>query len=133
MNLEVGDDDLTADKDYKHVFKRFRNLCLHKAGFTVHGVQIMPSLLHAHLADNGLNTVRINNLLNLHDKHDVKLAYDLLKEIWSLPEIPASTNPRPGFTATRDGSPYNGGSLPTSSHAVYLCGSHFIRTTQTFE
>ena len=22
MNLEVGDDDLTADKDYKHVFKR---------------------------------------------------------------------------------------------------------------
>ncbi len=102
MNLEVGDDDLTADKDYKHVFKRFRNLCLHKAGFTVHGVQIMPSLLHAHLADNGLNTVRINNLLNLHDKHDVKLAYDLLKEIWSLPEIPASTNPRPGFTATRD-------------------------------
>ncbi|SJL10364.1 uncharacterized protein ARMOST_13750 [Armillaria ostoyae] len=102
MNLEVGDDDLTADKDYKHVFKRFRNLCLRKAGSTVHGVQIMPSLLRAHLADNGLNTVRINNLLNLHDTHDVKLAYDLLKEIWSLPEIPASTNPRPGFTATRD-------------------------------
>jgi hypothetical protein len=22
MNLEVGDDDITADKDYKHVFKR---------------------------------------------------------------------------------------------------------------
>ncbi|KAK0223852.1 hypothetical protein IW262DRAFT_1547431 [Armillaria fumosa] len=102
MNLEVGDDDLTADKDYKHVIKRFRNLCLLKAGFTVHGVHIMPSLLCTHLVDNGLDTVRINNLLNLHDKHDVKLAYDLLKEIWSLPEIPVSTNPRPGFTTTRD-------------------------------
>ncbi|KAK0451744.1 hypothetical protein EV421DRAFT_1060672 [Armillaria borealis] len=102
MNLEVGDDDLTTDKDYKHVFKCFRNLCLRKAGFTVHGVHIMPSLLRAHLADNGLNTVRINNLLNPDDTHGVKLAYDLLKEIWSLPEIPASTNPHPGFTATRD-------------------------------
>ncbi len=28
MNLEVGDDDLTADKDYKHIFKRLRNLML---------------------------------------------------------------------------------------------------------
>jgi len=28
MNLEVGDDDVTADKDYKHIFKRCRNLLL---------------------------------------------------------------------------------------------------------
>ena len=28
MNLKVGDNDLTADKDYKHVFKRLRNLLL---------------------------------------------------------------------------------------------------------
>ena len=26
LNLFVGDDDLTCDKDYKHIFKRFRNL-----------------------------------------------------------------------------------------------------------
>ena len=26
LNLFVGDNDLTCDKDYKHVFKRFRNL-----------------------------------------------------------------------------------------------------------
>jgi len=28
MNLEVGNDDVTADKDYKHIFKRCRNLLL---------------------------------------------------------------------------------------------------------
>ena len=28
MNLEVGDDDITVDKDYKHVFKWLRNLLL---------------------------------------------------------------------------------------------------------
>jgi hypothetical protein len=28
LNLHVGDDDLTCDKDWKHVFKRFRNLLL---------------------------------------------------------------------------------------------------------
>ncbi|KAK0194400.1 hypothetical protein F5146DRAFT_1101975 [Armillaria mellea] len=87
MNLEVGDDDLTADKDYKHVFKRFRNLCLRS------------KRIHT---DNGLDTVRISNLLNPRDKHNVNLAYNLLKEIWSLTETPASTNPRPGFIATRD-------------------------------
>ena len=26
LNLFVGDDDLTCDKDYKHIFKRFQNL-----------------------------------------------------------------------------------------------------------
>ncbi|KAF8152208.1 hypothetical protein B0H34DRAFT_664334, partial [Crassisporium funariophilum] len=28
MNFRVGDDDLTCDKDWKHIFKRFRNLLL---------------------------------------------------------------------------------------------------------
>ena len=28
MNLEVGDDDVTADKDYKHIFKWCQNLLL---------------------------------------------------------------------------------------------------------
>ena len=28
MNMEVGDDNLTADKDYKHVFKQLQNLML---------------------------------------------------------------------------------------------------------
>lgn len=28
MNLEVGDDDITADKDYKHIFKHCQNLLL---------------------------------------------------------------------------------------------------------
>jgi len=30
-------------------------------------------------------------LLNLEDRQDVKLAYDLLHEIWSLSEVPSGT------------------------------------------
>ncbi|TFY77572.1 hypothetical protein EWM64_g6442 [Hericium alpestre] len=32
MDLHVGDDDLTPDKDYKHVFKCLQNALLHKKG-----------------------------------------------------------------------------------------------------
>ena len=53
MNLEVGADDITCDKDYKHVLKQFRNLTLRGRGFKVHGVQIYTSVLWAHLRQNG--------------------------------------------------------------------------------
>ena len=35
MDLHVGDDDLTCDKDWKHVFKRARNLLLRARGVVV--------------------------------------------------------------------------------------------------
>lgn len=102
MNLEVGDDDLTADKDYKHVFKRLRNLLLRIRGLIIHGIHITPAVIRSHLRSNGLTSTRIDSLLKPEDKQDVKLAYDLLHEIWSLP--PASKSDlslRPGFTNTR--------------------------------
>lgn len=40
MNLLVGDNNLTADKDYKHIVKRLRNLLLRKMGVMVNGVHI---------------------------------------------------------------------------------------------
>ncbi|KAG6882604.1 hypothetical protein C0993_009871, partial [Termitomyces sp. T159_Od127] len=40
MNMEVGDDDLTANKDTKHVIKRLRNLTLHEKGVMVEDVHI---------------------------------------------------------------------------------------------
>ena len=78
MNLEVGDDDIMADKDYKHVFKRCRNLCLHVRGIKLHGIEILPSILRMHLLDNQVLQVHVDSLLKPEDKQDVKLAYDLL-------------------------------------------------------
>jgi hypothetical protein len=87
MNLEVGDDDVTADKDYKHIFKRCRNLLLRERGTKVHGVDILPSMLQSQLWQNKVSAVQINNILKPDDKQDVKLAYDLLSQIWALPSL----------------------------------------------
>ena len=96
MNQEVGPDDITCDKDYKHVLKRFRNLTLRSRGFKVHGVQIYTSVLWAHLRQNGVPNSHIKSILKPDDKQDVKLAYDLLHDIWSLPTI---TNLPPSLSA----------------------------------
>jgi hypothetical protein len=100
MNLEVGEDDLTADKDYKHIFKRLRNLFLRLRGFMVHGIHITQAVVRSHLRSNDVDPIRVDNLFKPEDKQDVKLTYDLLREIWSLP--PASAPSRPGFSDTRD-------------------------------
>lgn len=102
MNLEVGDDDLTADKDYKHVFKRIRNLLLRTRGLKVHGVHILSSVIRSHLLDNGSSITHINSILKPEDKQDVKLAYDLLREITGLPTVPETTDRGPGFQDARE-------------------------------
>ncbi|KAF8216255.1 hypothetical protein K438DRAFT_1901897 [Mycena galopus ATCC 62051] len=95
--ISVGEDDLTGDKDYKHVFKRGRNQLVRELGMKVFGVHITPAILCAHLQSAGLSTQHIHAVLNPEDKQDVKLAFDLLKDIWSLP--PAPTDARPGFAS----------------------------------
>jgi hypothetical protein len=99
MNLQVGDDDLTADKDYKHVFKRLRNLLLRENGSIVHGVHLKPSVLRSHFHNNNMTLMRINYLLNPNDRQDVKLAYDVLREVWTLPD--SGPDARPGFYQAR--------------------------------
>jgi hypothetical protein len=99
MNLEVGDDDITADKDYKHIFKRLRNLLLRDKGLYVHGVHIRPAVVRSHFASNNLTSTWIDYLLNPNDQQDVKLAYDMLQEIRSLPNPHADA--QPGFHQTR--------------------------------
>ena len=78
MNLKVGDDDITTDKDYKHVFKHLRNLMLLQCGFLMHRIHITPTVIQSHLRSNSVSSVHIGNLLKPEDKQDVKLAYDLL-------------------------------------------------------
>lgn len=78
MNLEVGDNDITADKDYKHIFKRIQNLCLQDARFNVltHHIKLAGSQVHMH--HNGVSIQHTGYLLNLNDRQDVHLAYELL-------------------------------------------------------
>jgi hypothetical protein len=97
-NLEVGDDDITADKDYKHIFKWLRNLLLRDKGLYVQGVHIKPAMIRSHFASNNLTLTRIDYLLNPNDRQDVKLACDLLQNVWSLPDPP--TDALPGFHQT---------------------------------
>jgi len=44
LNLLVGDNDITCDKDFKHLFKRFRTLLLWMGGFHILNTMIMPSI-----------------------------------------------------------------------------------------
>ncbi|KIM80525.1 hypothetical protein PILCRDRAFT_822243 [Piloderma croceum F 1598] len=53
---------------------------------TLDGAVLTPQLLKRHLLKHGLKDERgINALLSLKDKQDVKLRYDLLSSIATLP------------------------------------------------
>ncbi|KAK7007633.1 hypothetical protein R3P38DRAFT_2553314 [Favolaschia claudopus] len=99
MDFHVGDDDLTPGKDPKHVFKRGQNRFLRKSGTQVMGVHISPAIIRTHLQSANHSYQHINSILNPKDKQDVKLAFDLLSDIWSLPL--ALENNRPGFISAR--------------------------------
>jgi hypothetical protein len=93
LNLLVGPDDITMDKDFKHIIKRQWNVFMRAKGVEILGYCITPSVLRSQLEHNGVSTHQLCSLLNLNDKQDVVLAYSLLREIWSLPPPPASCDP----------------------------------------
>ena len=94
MDYFVGPDNITADKDYKHVFKRLRNTILRENGSLICGVHIMRAVIRKHLKDSGFTDTHINHVLDPTDKQDVMLAYSLLKDLWSLPMAnPVSSTP----------------------------------------
>ncbi|KAF8259666.1 hypothetical protein EI94DRAFT_1773898 [Lactarius quietus] len=99
MNLLVGDNDITADKDPKHVMKRCRNFTICKSGVMINGFVVTPALLRFHLQANNVPSHCIAYLLNPTDRQDVPLCYTLMKEIWSLP--PPALTDKPGFVAAR--------------------------------
>lgn len=106
LNLHVGDDDLTCDKDWKHVIKRLRNLLLRDRGVLVDGFRVTPAIIQAHLRSGNSSAEHINAIFNPEDLQDVKLAFDLLRDIWSLPELPENPAPseqaNPGFQSGRE-------------------------------
>ena len=97
MNLLVGHDDVMADKDLKHVFKRQQNLIMCNKGIFIQRFCIAPSILRNHLQLNGVSSVRLRSLLNPNDWQDVILGYSLLKEIRSLPPLSKSEDTSPSF------------------------------------
>ncbi|KAF9001173.1 hypothetical protein BDQ17DRAFT_1426738 [Cyathus striatus] len=53
----------------------------------------MPSIVIGQLKSEGLGADHIRAIFNPDDKQDVKLAYDLLKDIWSLSSSALNSNP----------------------------------------
>lgn len=93
LNLLVGPDDITVDKDFKHIIKRLRNVFMRSKGVEIMGFCITPAVLRSQLEHNGISPHHLRSLLNPNDKQDVVLAYSLLREIWSLPPPPATCDP----------------------------------------
>ncbi|KAN0137688.1 hypothetical protein V8E53_004513 [Lactarius tabidus] len=90
LNLHVGDNEMTCDKDWKHAgAKRPRNALLHEKGILVFGTWVTPSVLQSHLLEAGHKSEHIRAVLNPDDKQDVMLAYILLCDVWTLPELPS--------------------------------------------
>ncbi|KAH9022277.1 hypothetical protein EDB85DRAFT_2293264 [Lactarius pseudohatsudake] len=100
LNLLVGDNDITTDKDPKHVMKCCRNFTIRKSGVMINGFVVTPALLRFHFQANNVPPHRISYLLNPADRQDVPLCYTFMKEVWSLPP-PAPTD-KPSFVAARD-------------------------------
>ncbi|KAH8980974.1 hypothetical protein EDB86DRAFT_3133864 [Lactarius hatsudake] len=100
LNLLVGDNDITTDKDPKYVMKHCRNFTIHKSGVMINGFVVTPVLLRFHFQANNVPPHRISYLLNPADRQDVPLCYTFMKEVWSLP--PPVPTDKPSFVAARD-------------------------------
>ncbi len=94
FNCLVGIDDLVCDKDWRHVFKRFRNALLRSTPLQVNGTSLTRPLIRHHLTD-ALNMPRhtADSLLSPNDPQDVLLAFRLLNSISSLPPPPQKSTP----------------------------------------
>jgi len=102
MDMHVSADDLTTDKDWKHVFKCIRNLILHEQGILINNSHFMASIVRLQLISEGATQEHIQASFNPKDLQDVHIAFNLLKDIWSLPHIPLATNPSPGFSKAQE-------------------------------
>jgi hypothetical protein len=100
MNLLIGENELTADKDFKHVMKRIRCKEIRPSGIAVFDQILTPSTIQLHLRDAGHGKQHIDATFRPDDKQDVVLAVSSLQDIISLPPAP-ETKPA-GFRDTRN-------------------------------
>ncbi|KAF5366588.1 hypothetical protein D9758_008958 [Tetrapyrgos nigripes] len=100
LNLLVGKDDITMEKDQPHNCKRERGYLIRPRGFEIGGIHITPSILKAHLRAENHSSVHIGSIFKPDDLQDVPLAYQLHRDLWALPTIPPD-NPNPRFHEER--------------------------------
>jgi hypothetical protein len=94
MNLLVGEDEITADKDYKHVFKRIRCKEIRLSGIAVIDQIITPSAIQAHLLSTGVvSSQHIQSTFRPDDKQDVPLAIATMQDLISLSPAPEASTP----------------------------------------
>ncbi|KAJ7246639.1 hypothetical protein C8J57DRAFT_1081377 [Mycena rebaudengoi] len=99
MDLLVGPDDITPDKDFRHVMKTIRSLLMRKVGIDLLGFLITPAIVKQHLVAAGDTNDHVTQLLNPNDKQNVPHCYQLLKGLWDLPDaLPSDT---PAFIRAR--------------------------------
>ncbi|KAF8198428.1 hypothetical protein BJ912DRAFT_1074363 [Pholiota molesta] len=93
FNLKCGDDGVTADFDWKHVLKRFRNTAIRQKGFKLNGRTFSTPILRKHLKSLGMSNVTIDSLLSPNDKQDVTLMTKLLHAVSQLASTPDTADP----------------------------------------
>ena len=62
------------------------------AGVVVDKIRITPDIIKDQFRSAGLSVKHIWSLFNPEDQQDVKLAFNMLRDVWSLPRL--STNSR---------------------------------------
>ncbi|KLO14229.1 hypothetical protein SCHPADRAFT_826611, partial [Schizopora paradoxa] len=85
LNLWVGEGDITADFDWKHLIKRIARLLRSQEGLVVGDTIVNRMNLKQHLCRVGdLSEFKIDNLLNPADAQDVPRAIDLINAVTSI-------------------------------------------------
>jgi hypothetical protein len=74
LNLLVGPDNITANKDFKHIIKHQQNIFMCTKGVEMLGFCVTPAILCSHLESNAVSSPRLQSLLNPNNKQDVVLA-----------------------------------------------------------
>ena len=59
----VGINNITVDKDYKHIFQQLHNTLLCEKESMVHGIKLTWGLIHKPLSDSGLPHIHIKHVL----------------------------------------------------------------------
>ncbi|KAL6302386.1 hypothetical protein BKA93DRAFT_737066 [Sparassis latifolia] len=96
LNLRVGDNDITLDFDYKHIFKRFCTLIRSPSGIVLNNGRIINSTMLSRYLRwlPGHDDTSVQKLLYPDDPQDVPRAVELMHAIIDLSkmDIPANSN-----------------------------------------
>ncbi len=72
FDYRCGENDITADCDFKHVIRRFRSMLLRVRGVFIDGVLVNEATMKTHFRRD-ISAATLRSLLNPNDKQDVPL------------------------------------------------------------